>query len=294
VQVNRQWQLFFGKGIVRTSEDLGVQSEQPTHRELLDWLAVEFRTSGWKTKALQRLIVTSKTYRQSSHVSPEVLQKDPDNKWLARAPRLRLPSMLLRDLALEASGLLNPKVGGAPVYPYMPPAPWESLAITKERDFTYPASKGADLYRRSLYTFWRRTIAPVNMFDAASRQTCRVRTAITSSPLHALTMLNDPTWVEASRVLAERVWNEGNNDTNRLRMAFKRILGRDPQSSEIPLLQNLLDHQREIYRRDTSAAEALIKIGESPRNAAIPAIEHAALTAACLGLFNLDAAITRD
>ncbi len=294
VQVNRQWQLFFGKGIVRTSEDLGVQSEQPTHRELLDWLAVEFRKSGWKTKALQRLIVTSKTYRQTSHVSPELLQKDPDNKWLARAPRLRLPSMLLRDLALTASGLLNPQIGGAPVYPYMPPAPWESLAITKERDFTYPTSKGPDLYRRSLYTFWRRTIAPVNMFDTASRQTCRVRTATTSSPLHALTMLNDPTWVEASRALAQVVWHEGSDDTTRLSAAFKRILGRDPQSTETVLLQNLLSHQREIYRQDLPAAEALLKLGESTRDQRIPAIEHAALTAACLGLFNLDAAITRE
>jgi mono/diheme cytochrome c family protein len=294
VQVNRQWQLFFGKGIVRTSEDLGVQSEQPTHRELLDWLAVEFRKSGWKTKALQRLIVTSKTYRQSSHISPELLQKDPDNKWLARAPRLRLPSMLLRDLALTASGLLNPQIGGAPVYPYMPPAPWESLAITKERDFTYPTSKGPDLYRRSLYTFWRRTIAPVNMFDTASRQTCRVRTATTSSPLHALTMLNDPTWVEASRALAQVVWHEGSDDATRLSAAFKRILGRNPQSNEALLLQNLLSHQREIYRQDLLAAEALLKLGESTRDQRIPAIEHAALTAACLGLFNLDAAITRE
>ena len=294
VQVNRQWQLFFGKGLVRTSEDLGVQSEQPTHRELLDWLAVEFRTAGWQTKALQKLIVTSKTYRQVSNVSPELLQKDPENKWLARAPRLRLPSMLLRDLALATSGLLNAQLGGTPVYPYMPPAPWESLAITKERDFTYPTSKGADLYRRSLYTFWRRTIAPVNMFDAASRQTCRVRTATTSSPLHALTMLNDPTWVEASRALAQRVWPTSNDLNHRLQTAFAIILGREPTETEKPLLNRLIQHQLELYQKNPEAAASLLKTGASSRNESIPAIEHAALTAACLGLYNLDAAMTRD
>ena len=294
VQVNRQWQHFFGFGIVRTSEDLGVQSDRPTHQELLDWLSVEFRESGWKTKALQRLIVTSKTYRQSSRVTKEHLQKDPENKLLARAPRLRLPSLILRDVALSASGLLTPKVGGAPVYPYLPDSPWESLAITKERDFTYPQSKGADLYRRSLYTFWRRTIAPVNMFDSSARQTCRVRTAVTSSPLHALTMLNDPTWVEAARVLAQRVTKEQTTDEARLARAFARVLGRAPAGAEPALLAKMLAHQRAVYAADAKAADALLAIGESKRDAAIPAAEHAALTATCLALYNLDAAVTRD
>ncbi len=294
VQVNRQWQHFFGFGIVRTSEDLGVQSDRPTHQELLDWLSVEFRESGWKTKALQRLIVTSKTYRQSSRVTKEHLQKDPENKLLAHAPRLRLPSLILRDVALSASGLLTPKVGGAPVYPYLPDSPWESLAITKERDFTYPQSKGADLYRRSLYTFWRRTIAPVNMFDSSARQTCRVRTAVTSSPLHALTMLNDPTWVEAARVLAQRVTKEQTTDEARLARAFARVLGRAPAGAEPALLAKMLAHQRAVYAADAKAADALLAVGESPRDAAIPAAEHAALTATCLALYNLDAAVTRD
>ena len=294
VQVNRQWQHFFGFGIVRTSEDLGVQSDRPTHQELLDWLSVEFRESGWKTKALQRLIVTSKTYRQSSRVTKEHLQKDPENRLLAHAPRLRLPSLILRDVALSASGLLTPKVGGAPVYPYLPDSPWESLAITKERDFTYPQSKGADLYRRSLYTFWRRTIAPVNMFDSSARQTCRVRTAVTSSPLHALTMLNDPTWVEAARVLAQRVTKEQATDEARLARAFALVLGRAPAGAEPALLAKMLAHQRAVYAADTKAADALLAIGESKRDAAIPATEHAALTATCLALYNLDAAVTRD
>ncbi|MFM2211651.1 MAG: hypothetical protein RL639_845 [Verrucomicrobiota bacterium] len=294
VQVNRQWQHFFGFGIVRTSEDLGVQSDRPTHQELLDWLSVEYRESGWKTKALQRLIVTSKTYRQSSRVTKEHLQKDPENRLLARAPRVRLPSLILRDVALASSGLLTAKVGGAPVYPYLPDSPWESLAITKERDFTYPQSKGADLYRRSLYTFWRRTIAPVNMFDSSARQTCRVRTAITSSPLHALTMLNDPTWVEAARVLAQRVTKERTTDEARLARAFALVLGRAPAGAEPALLAKMLANQRAVYAADAKAADALLVVGESPRDAAIPAAEHAALTATCLALYNLDAAVTRD
>jgi hypothetical protein len=294
VQVNRQWQQLFGFGIVRTSEDLGVQSDRPTHPELLDWLSVEFRESGWKTKALQKIIVTSKTYRQSSQVTKLHLQKDPENKLLARAPRFRLPSLVLRDVALRSSGLLNAQVGGVPVYPYLPDSPWESLAITKERDFTYPQSKGADLYRRSLYTFWRRTIAPVNMFDSSARQTCRVRTAITSSPLHALTMLNDPTWIEAARALAQRVTKEQPNDEARLARAFALVLGRAPAGQEPALLAKLLANQRAVYAADAKAADALLAIGESKRDATIPAGEHAALTAACLALYNLDAAVTRD
>jgi hypothetical protein len=294
VQVNRQWQQLFGKGIVRTSEDLGVQSDRPTHQELLDWLSVEFRESGWKTKALQKIILTSKTYRQSSHVTKEQLQKDPENKLLSHAPRLRLPSMVLRDVALRSSGLLKEKIGGVPVYPYLPDSPWESLAITKERDFTYPQSKGADLYRRSLYTFWRRTIAPVNMFDSSARQTCRVRTAVTSSPLHALTMLNDPTWVEAARVLAQRVTKEQPTDEARLARAFALVLGRAPAGKEPALLAKMLANQRAVYAADAKAADALLAIGESPREATLPAAEHAALTATCLALYNLDAAITRD
>jgi hypothetical protein len=294
VQVNRQWQELFGKGIVRTSEDLGVQSDRPTHQELLDWLSVEFRESGWKTKALQKLILTSKTYRQSSHVTKEQLQKDPENKLLSHAPRLRLPSMVLRDVALRSSGLLNDQIGGVPVYPYLPDSPWESLAITKERDFTYPQSKGADLYRRSLYTFWRRTIAPVNMFDISARQTCRVRTAVTSSPLHALTMLNDPTWVEAARVLAQRVTKEQSTDEARLARAFALVLGREPSGKEPALLAKLLANQRTVYSADAKAAEALLAIGASKRDPMLPIAEHAALTATCLALYNLDAAITRD
>lgn len=294
VQVNRQWQHFFGEGIVRTSEDFGVQAAHPTHPELLDWLAVEFRESGWRTKALQRLIVTSRTYRQSSRVTPEHLAKDPENRLLARASRFRLPSSVLRDLALASSGLLNPEIGGAPVYPYMPANPWASLAITKERDFTYPLSKGRDLHRRSLYTFWRRTIAPVNLFDSATRQICQVRLSPTASPLHALTMMNDPTWVEAARSLAQRAWHGGKDDAERMALAFRLVLGREPEKREAELINVMAASQLAHYESNPKAAGELLAVGTVSRDSGIPVVAHAALTAACLGLLNLDAAQTRE
>lgn len=294
VHVNRQWQHFFGEGIVRTSEDFGVQAALPTHPELLDWLAVEFRESGWRTKALQRLMVTSRTYRQSSRVTPEHLAKDPENRMLARANRFRLPSSVLRDLALASSGLLNSEVGGAPVYPYMPANPWASLAITKERDFTYPQSKGRDLHRRSLYTFWRRTIAPVNMFDSATRQICQVRLSPTASPLHALTMMNDPTWVEAARALAQRAWHGGKDDAERMALAFQLVLGRKPEKREAAMINVMVASQLAVYEANPKAAGELLAVGTASRDSSIPVVAHAALTAACLGLLNLDAAQTRD
>jgi len=169
VQVNRMWQHFFGLGLVKTAEDMGVQGEYPLHLPLLDWLALEFRDRGWSQKQIHRLIVTSATYRQSSRVRPDDLAKDPENRRFGRATRIRMPSAVLRDVALSSSGLLDRRLGGRPVYPYQPDEIWEALAITKERDFTYPQSQGSDLYRRSLYTFWRRTVSPANMFDAANR-----------------------------------------------------------------------------------------------------------------------------
>lgn len=294
VAVNRAWQTFFGSGLVATPEDFGTQSAVPLHQELLDTLAVEFRTSGWKTKALHRLIVTSAVYKQSSEVSASLFEQDPANTLLARAPRLRLPSMLLRDGALAASGLLDGTLGGAPVYPYQPERVWEPLAITKERDFAYPASQGNDLYRRSLYTFWRRTIAPANMFDVSQRQSCRVRVETTNSPLHALTTLNDPTWIEAARVLAQRVMHESSEARVQLASAFVRVIGRVPSEREATLLDAMLARQREFYSADREATTALLSIGASPRDSALLEVDHAALTIACLGIFNLDEALTRE
>jgi mono/diheme cytochrome c family protein len=294
VQVNRAWQTFFGQGLIKTSENLGTQSDPPSHPELLDWLAVEFRESGWDVKRLHRLIVTSATYRQSSRVTQELAARDPENRLLARGPRFRLPSLLLRDVALASSGLLNTRVGGKPVYPYQPKDIWDGLSITKERDFTYPQSKGADLYRRSLYTFWRRTVAPGNMFDASVRQTCKVRPSLTSTPLHALTMLNDPTWVEAGRALAELVMKANPRDDARLTEAFRRVCARPPTANDLKILHRGLDRARAEFRADPKSAEAFLKSGESPRDPALDPVEHAAYATVCLAIYNLDEAMTKE
>ena len=295
VQVNRLWQAFFGTGLVKTSENFGTQSEPPTHPELLDWLAVDFRESGWDVKKLVKLFVMSATYRQSSKTTPALRLRDPENKLLARAARFRLSSLSLRDAALASSGLLDPRLGGKPVYPYQPKGIWDGLAITNERDFTYPQSKGTDLFRRSLYTFWRRTVAPSNMFDSSVRNTCKVRLTVTSTPLHALTTLNDVTWVEAGRALAERVMKEaGVSRDARLSEAFRRVCARRPAPNELQILRRSLNRALVAYRAAPKAAEAFLKAGESPRDTTLDPIEHAAYASVCLALYNLDEALTRE
>ncbi len=294
VQVNRMWQQFFGTGIVKTTEDMGVQSEYPRHMDLLDWLAVEFRENGWSQKKMHRLLVTSATYRQSSKVTAEHVAKDPENRLHARAARFRMPSMVLRDVALAASGLVDLRIGGQPVYPYQPDEIWEALAITKERDFTYPASHGPDLYRRSLYTFWRRTVSPANMFDMANRQTCTVRASQTSTPLHALTTLNDPTWVEAARVLAEKSMKAAGDLDGRLTHAFRRVVGRKPTAYDLDALKRMHARQLAIYGTDMDAAKQLLAVGESNRDKTLDPAGHAAMTSVCLAIFNLDEALTRE
>jgi hypothetical protein len=294
VQVNRMWQHHFGTGIVKTSEDFGVQSEYPIHRELLDWLAVEFRTRGWSMKAMHRLIVTSATYRQSSRVTSEHRTRDLENRLYSRASRFRMSPLILRDWALAASGLIDRRIGGRPVYPYQPDAIWEALAITKERDFTYPASAGNDLYRRSLYTFWRRTVGPANMFDVSNRQTCRVRSVTTSTPLHALTTLNDPTWVEAARALAQRAMKVSTRINDRLSHAFRLVMCRTPTEFDLRVLRRAYEKQASIYAKDNSGARALLAVGESKRDETLDVDEHAALSAVCLAILNLDEALTRE
>lgn len=294
VQMNRLWQHFFGTGIVKTSEDFGVQSEFPIHGPLLDWLSVEFRERNWSMKSMVKLIVMSSTYRQSSRVTPEHRTRDSENRLYARASRMRMPSLLLRDWALAASGLLDVRVGGAPVYPYQPDDVWEALAITKERDFTYPTSTGRDLYRRSLYTFWRRTVNPANMFDSANRQTCRVRPGITSSPLHALTTLNDPTWVEAARVLAESSSKSSPDLDGRLKLAFRRVLCRPPTDADLAKLRRAYERQLSIYQSDLASAQALLQVGATKRDESLNAPDQAAMTAVCLAILNFDEALTRE
>ncbi len=202
--------------------------------------------------------------------------------------------MILRDWALASSGLMDRQLGGAPVYPYQPDAVWEPLAITKERDFTYPASHGKDLYRRSIYTFWRRTVGPANMFDASNRQTCRVRLQVTSTPLHALTMLHDPTWIESARQLAESALRRPMTLDQRLHFAFYRAVCRPPKPAERSKLAEAFAKQYRYFAAHPDHASALLAIGESQRDPAIDALEHAALTQVCLGILNLDEAMTRE
>jgi mono/diheme cytochrome c family protein len=295
VQVNRYWQHFFGTGIVKSSENLGVQADPPTHPELLDWLAAEFRDSGWDVKHLHRLIVTSATYRQSAKVGPELLEKDPENKLLARAHRHRLPAMILRDLALASGDLIDLRAGGKPVYPYQPTGIWDGLAITKERDFTYPQSTGKDLHRRSLYTFWRRTVAPGNMFDASSRTICSVKPSLTNTPIHALTTLNDTTWVEAARALATTAIRETSEaePAAQLAQAFLRACSRQPDADELKILTRSFENALREFSDNPAAAAAFLAHGEASSPPAADSAHLAALAAVCLSILNLDEALTR-
>ncbi|MBC8064016.1 MAG: PSD1 domain-containing protein [Chlorobia bacterium] len=293
VQVNRYWQTFFGRGLVRTEENFGIKGEVSTHPELLDWLAVDFRENGWNVKRLHKMIVMSATYRQSSKLPASLKTKDPSNLLYARAPRFRMPSMILRDVALASSGLLDPKMGGKPVYPYQPKGIWDGLAITLERDFTYPQSKGDENHRRSLYTFWRRTVAPGNMFDASSRQVCTVRASLTSTPLHALTMLNDVTWVEAARGLAAQVISLPTNE-GRLREAFRRVCARRPTENELKVLLRSLQRSKQAFNLDPAAAKQFLAQGDSPLPPNHNPTDLAALASVCLAIYNLDEAMTRE
>jgi len=291
VQVNRNWQLFFGRGLVKTPEDFGVQSEPPSHPELLDWLAIDFRESGWNVKRLHKLIVMSDTYRQSSRLTPELKAKDPENRLLARGARFRMPSMLLRDMALGSSGLLYTKMYGKPVYPYQPKGIWDGLNITLERNFEYPQSKGIDNHRRSIYTFWRRTAAPGNMFDASPRNACTVSPSMTSTPLHALTMLNDVTWVEAGRALALRVMPLKTPEA-RLTQAFRLVCARRPSPDDLKVLTRSLNRAIAEYENNPEAAKAFLSQGDSPVEN--PTSELAAYAAVCQMILNLDEAMTRE
>lgn len=292
VTVNRAWQQFFGIGLVKTTEDFGVQGELPSHPELLDWLASEFIRSGWDVKALHRLIVTSATYRQSSRVSPALIERDPLNRLLARGARFRLPAWMIRDQALAASGLLVDKVGGPPVKPYQPSGVWEEATFGTKK---YVQDHGEALYRRSVYTFWRRIVGPTEFFDSAPRQTCVVKPTRTNTPLHALTTLNDPTFVEAARALAERVLKS--NDAQpaaRVERMFRVVLGRKPSAEETQVLVASLNRVQREFAGQREAAKQFLSVGESQRAQAIDPIEHAAYTALASAIFNLDEALVRE
>lgn len=289
--VNRAWQAFFGTGFVKTAEDFGVQGERPSHPELLDWLATEYVASGWNTKALHRLIVTSATYRQSSRVTPAAHERDPENRLLARGPRYRLPSWMLRDQALAAAGLLVDQRGGPSVKPYQPPGIWEEATFGKK---TYQQDHGDALYRRSLYVFWRRIVGPTTFFDAGARQVCTVKIARTNTPLHALVTLNDPAYVEAARVMAQRVLAFAPKDSARIAHAFRLATARAPTTAEQKILAARLAKLRLEFAADLPSAHALSATGEFARPESLAPAEHAAWTTLCLLILNLDETLSKE
>jgi hypothetical protein len=298
VAVNRLWQLFFGTGIVRTPSDLGTQGEWPAHPELLDWLACELVDSGWDVRHIVRLIVSSATYQQSSVATPEALARDPDNRLLARGPRGRLPAELVRDAALAISGLLVPDLGGPSVNPYTPGDPWREISHFGSSPATaqsFHQDHGEKLYRRSLYTFWKRTLPPPSMtlFDAPNRETCTFERDRTNTPLQALVLLNDVQFVEAARAFAERILERGEGDETRLAWAFAEATARPPEPAEAEILARSLARERAHFAGDEGAARALLAQGESPRGA-FPAPEHAAWTQVAALLLNLSETITKN
>ena len=300
VRVNHYWQMYFGQGIVKTSEDFGTQGSRPTHPDLLDWLAVEFIESGWDVKAMQKKIVMSATYRQSSKVTEELLAKDPENLLLARAPRFRLPAETIRDQALKISGLLNLKIGGPSVKPYQPDKMWSSLTFQNMDENStnfYTPDTGDKLYRRGLYTFWKRTIAPPRMqiFDASDRERCSMRTEITNTPMQAMVLLNDPTYIEASRHLARRMIREGGKRrADRIRYGYRLALACEPGPERQQILGEGLKDYKAHFKKHREDAQALIAIGDSDADQGIRDTVLAAYTMLASVILNLDEVITRE
>jgi hypothetical protein len=295
--VNRLWAEIFGRGLAATLEDFGTQGELPTHPELLDWLAVELVDSGWDLHHILRLIVTSSTYRQAAKLASPLAELDPDNRRLARGPRFRLKAEVIRDSALSVSRLLVNRLGGPSVRPYQPAGLWEEVAVA-DHSYSggpYVVSEGEDLYRRSVYMWWKRTCPPPNLntFDAPEREFCRVQRSRTNTPLQALVLLNDPTFVEAARKLAERmIVDGGKQDRSRLRYGFRLVTARIPTAAELELLGTSLKTFRRRFAADVNSAASLLSVGDSN----VPELnqpELAAYTAIANMLLNLDEFITK-
>ncbi|GMU37784.1 MAG: DUF1553 domain-containing protein [Phycisphaerae bacterium] len=295
VTVNRYWEMFFGTGLVRTSDDFGHQGEWPSHPELLDYLAVEFRESGWDVRRLVRLIVTSSVYRQGSRAREDLREKDPDNRLLSYYPPRRLPAEGVRDLALYVSGLLVEKLGGPSVKPYQPEGLWQEIAMPQSNTREYVRGAGEDLWRRSLYTYWKRAAPPPSLLtlDAPTRESCVIRRASTNTPLQALVTWNDEQFVEAARVLAQRTLAEPGDDEHRLARLYRRCTGRSPDADERASLSEALSYFRRRYAADTDAAAALVEIGESPTLTGVEPAELAAWTMIANAVLNLHATLTQ-
>ena len=294
VTVNRLWQMFFGVGLVKTTENFGSQGEKPPHQYVLDWLAVDFMENGWDVKQIVKTMVTSATYRQSSKTTPELIERDPENRLYARGPRFRLPAETIRDQALAVSGLLNEELGGPSVKPYQPEGLWTELTFAANG---YTPDKGDDLYRRSLYTFWRRTVAPPSMvtFDSANRETCEVREVRTNTPLQALNLMNDVTYVEASRKLGERMMSEGGQTpAERIAYGFALATARPPHSQEAGVLEQAYSSFLDDFKTDPETAEQLLSEGDSERDESLDAVELASYSSVASLILNLDETITKE
>jgi hypothetical protein len=295
VAVNRYWQMHFGRGLVESLDDFGLRGSLPTHPGLLDWLATEFVRTDWNVKAMQRLIVTSATYRQSSSGTRELLQRDPQNALLARAARFRLDAETIRDQALAASGLLVQRLGGPSVKPYQPPGLWDELMSASRK---YEVGSGADLYRRSMYTFVRRTVPHPSMtiIDAPNRETCAMRRPRTNTPTQALVLMNDPQLVEAARVLADSVLSRSTEDSDSATLSWiiQQLLARPGHQRELAILNASLQHYRDRYQTDPQSAGRLVTIGASHPSANLDVSELAAWTAVVHLILNLDETLTRE
>jgi hypothetical protein len=294
VTVNRYWQQYFGTGLVKTTEDFGVQGENPSHPELLDWLATEFIRTGWDVKRMQRLIVTSATYRQSSKLTPQLLAKDPENRLLARGPRSRVDAEAVRDTALYISGLLIERVGGKSVKPYQPPGLWEAVSFNNSQKYVPDPGEGE--YRRSLYTYWKRQSPPPNMmlFDAPTREYCVVRRPRTNTPLQALALMNDPQIVEASRAFAQRMIAEGKDAESRIAFGFRLATSRKITKDESKVLLDVFRQQLADYQKNKDAAEKLLSVGAFKAKPEMDRAELAAWTMVANTILNLDETITKN
>jgi hypothetical protein len=295
VTVNRLWSEVFGVGIVKTAGDFGVSGELPSHPELLDWLAVEFRESGWDVKKLFKLMVTSATYRQSAVASKEKLEKDPDNRLLSRGPRFRMDAEMVRDYALAASGLLSEKIGGPSVKPYQPPGVWEAVAMIGSNTRDYKQDSGEALYRRSMYTFWKRAAPPASMdiFNAPTRETCTMFRERTNTPLQALVTMNDPQFVEAARNLAQRAIKSNGDTDRRLDFLAETLLARPFRPEELTIVRGSLKKFERHYSAKSEDAKKLVTVGESKPNAKVPVPQLAAWTMVANELMNLDEVLNK-
>ncbi len=299
VAVNRYWQMYFGTGLVKTAENFGSQGEPPSNQELLDWLATEFIRTGWDVRAMQKLIVTSAAYRRASQVTPALLEKDPENRLLARGPRHRLPAETVRDNALAVSGLLDRSQGGPSVFPYQPAGLWEEMAFGDGFSVqTYVQSKGADLYRRSMYTFWKRTSAPAQMitFDAPDREKCTARRTITNTPLQALVLMNDPTYLEAARTLAQGALKQAPAKTPEQKASwiFQHATARPPVKAEVDELVRLVKSRSKYFLSHQAEAGELLRNGDSAWDKALNPVELAAWTTVASAILNLDETISKE